>query len=73
MSQEPSSTSPPLTLEREPVEGHCTRCGAESLQRYPVNSEGGWFMVVKCQNCLLSASRERWSLLGPIHLLSDSL
>lgn len=60
-------------LERETVSGACPRCGAEELRRYPVVSEGGWFKVVKCQNCLHSVSREPWSRLGPIQLLSDSL
>jgi len=73
MSQGQTTTSPPLSLERRPVEGNCPRCGAEDLRSYPVNSEGGWFQVVKCQNCLLSVSRERWTRLGPIQLLSDSL
>src|SRR4051794_34642894 len=54
-------------------EGACPRCGQERLRRYPVNSEGGWFEVVKCQACLLSVKRERWSRLGPIQPLSDSL
>lgn len=59
--------------ERTPVEGGCPRCGAEELRRYPVNSEGGWFDVVKCQRCLCSVSRERGPRLGPIQLLSDLL
>jgi vanillate/4-hydroxybenzoate decarboxylase subunit D len=67
------ATRQPVFLELEDVEGTCPRCGEASLRRYPVNSEGGWFMVVKCQECLASVSRERWSRLGPIQLLSDSL
>ncbi|WP_409464910.1 hypothetical protein [Amycolatopsis sp. GA6-003] len=63
-------THPP-SLEREPVEGVCPRCRAAELSRYPVNSEGGWFEVVKCQACLFSVSRERGPRLGPIQLLSD--
>ena len=54
--------------EREPVEGVCAGCGAEALRRYPVLSEGGWFLVVKCQTCLRSQSRERWNRLGHIQL-----
>lgn len=73
MSQDQTKTSPPLDVERKPVEGSCPRCGAEDLRSYPVNSEGGWFNVVKCQNCLLSVSRERGPRLGPIQLLSDLL
>lgn len=58
---------------REPVNGACSSCGAEALQRYPVLSEGGWFMVVKCQDCLHSASREPWNLLGHVSLLTDHI
>ena len=70
---ESQNTSRSLTLDREPADGICRRCGAEDLRRYPVVSEGGWFQVTKCQTCLLSVSREPWSRLGPIQLLSDSL
>ena len=73
MSSEHDATRQTLTLERTPVDGSCPRCGQESLCRYPVNSEGGWFEVVKCQDCLMSVSREPWSRLGPIQLLSDTL
>ena len=62
-----------LWLERVPAEGRCAECGAEDLASYPVNSEGGWWDVVKCQRCLASASRIRGPRLGPISLLSDSL
>jgi vanillate/4-hydroxybenzoate decarboxylase subunit D len=68
-----TTTSPPVVLEREVVDGSCPRCGAEELRAYPVNSEGGWFNVIKCQHCLLSVSRERGPRLGPIQLLSDLL
>ncbi|HZZ50355.1 MAG TPA: hypothetical protein VFE65_25990 [Pseudonocardia sp.] len=63
-----------LSLVKEPVEGSCPRCGVvDRLRRYPVNSEGGWFEVVKCQDCLHSVSRERWHLLGYLQLLSDTI
>jgi transposase-like protein len=60
-------------LDRTPVDGACPRCGAAELRRYPVVSEGGWFQVVKCQDCLHSVSREHWALLGPLAMLSDSI
>jgi vanillate/4-hydroxybenzoate decarboxylase subunit D len=60
-------------VERVPVEGRCTACGEARLARYPVLSEGGWFDVVKCQACLISAQRERAGRLGPIELLVDAL
>lgn len=62
-----------LTVQRTDVEGSCPECGRSELKAYPVLSEGGWFDVVKCQNCLHSVSRTRGPLLGPISLLVDSL
>jgi hypothetical protein len=63
-----------LYVSREPVEGVCPKCGADGqLATYHVNSEGGWFTVVKCQNCLHSVSREPWKLLGPVSLLVDTI
>ena len=62
-----------ISLRKEPVDGACPQCGAAQLRRYPVNSEGGWFEVVKCQNCLHSLRRERWHLFGSLQLLSDTL
>jgi hypothetical protein len=73
MSQDHTTTRDPVSLSRELVEGTCPRCGEHALRRYPVNSEGGWFIVVKCQDCLMSVSREQWTRLGPIQLISDSL
>jgi hypothetical protein len=43
------------------------------FRRYPVLSEGGWFVVVKHQPSLRSVSREPWGLLGPIPLASTGL
>ena len=43
------------------------------FRRYPVLSEGGWFMVVKHQPTLVSVSREPWKPLGPVALTSDGL
>ena len=62
-----------VRIEKEPVEGACPECGAEALARYPVVSEKGWEMVVKCQECLYAVERERWRRLGPISLLEDAL
>ncbi|SDG81914.1 hypothetical protein SAMN04489810_1379 [Microbacterium pygmaeum] len=67
------ATSHRLYAERTRVEGVCPQCGTGELARYPVNSEGGWFMVVKCQECLHSVSREPWNRLGPIALLVDTI
>lgn len=69
----PRPTEVAPVQERESVAGVCEQCGAEDLRRYPVLSEGGWFIVVKCQSCLRSLSRERWSRLGPVRLMTDEL
>lgn len=58
---------------REAVDGNCVECGAAQLKRYPVLSEGGWYMAVKCQHCLASNSREKWTRLGYVSLLTDDL
>ncbi len=62
-----------LAVDRQPVPGVCPECGAEQLSSYPVLSEGGWWDVVKCGNCLNSVSREPGPRLGPVALLSDLL
>jgi hypothetical protein len=69
----PRPEEPYLFVEREPVEGACPECGSDDLKRYPVLSEGGWWTVVKCQECLASVERERAGRMGSITLLSDSL
>jgi len=73
MKHYPRPAEPVLSVVREPVDGACPDCGAGTLQRYPVLSEGGWWDVVKCARCLHSVSRERGPRLGGIELLSDGL
>ncbi|HTR73941.1 MAG TPA: hypothetical protein VMH33_01625 [Solirubrobacterales bacterium] len=58
-----------VSVERKPVAGECAECGEARLMAYPVLSEGGWFDVVKCQNCLHSESREP-DPVGPVVLPS---
>ena len=43
------------------------------LRRYPVLSEGGWFIVIKNQRTLETISRQPWRRLGPITLRSEGL
>jgi hypothetical protein len=43
------------------------------FRRYPVLSEGGWFMVIKHQPTLRSVSRAPWHLFGPVPPLSAGL
>lgn len=46
---------------------------AADFRRYPVLSEGGWFIVIKHQRTLQSVSRKPWRLLGPVPLVSEGL
>jgi vanillate/4-hydroxybenzoate decarboxylase subunit D len=64
---------PTISVERQAIEGICPSCGGAGLERYPVLSEGGWFLAVKCPHCLGSVSRERWNRLGYVVRLEDSL
>jgi len=64
---------PTLSVDRKDVEGACPECGAETLQRYPAVSFDGWSIVVKCQCCLYSVSREAGPWLGGLELLEDAL
>ncbi|UZG59903.1 hypothetical protein [Rhodococcus opacus] len=79
----PSETE--LTVLREQVTGEeLEELGVEldrdfpgatvdEFRRYPVLSEGGWYMVVKHQPSLTSVSRETWKPLGPVSLTSEGL
>lgn len=58
---------------RETVSGACGACGATALARYPVLSEGGWYLATKCQVCLHSEQREKWTRLGHVSLMTDRL
>lgn len=53
----PRPTTPYLVAEREPAAGVCPECGGGRLADYRVLSEGGWWDVRKCQDCLHSLSR----------------
>lgn len=60
-----------IYVQRQPVPGACSNCGAQELRSYPVLSEGGWWDVVKCQVCLSSEERAPGPLLGGIKRISD--
>jgi hypothetical protein len=64
---------PTTSVDREDVPGLCPECGGRPLQRYPVLANGGWFLVVKCQACLHSLSREPWKRLGFVHLPEEGI
>jgi uncharacterized Zn finger protein len=59
--------APGIDAVRVKVDGDCPSCGESALARYEVLSEGGWFQVVKCTECLHSVERNRWKLLGYVH------
>ena len=61
----PRPAEPTVSVHREPVEGDCPQCTSAQLQADPVLTEGGWFDVVRCANCLHDVSREPGPLLGP--------
>lgn len=63
--------APGSRVERVAIPGACGECGAEALSRYPVLSEGGWYMVVKCGDCLASTLREPWRLYGHVRRGED--
>lgn len=83
--QEQQTIAPGVFVEREDVtEADLREAGVdlardfpgariEEFKRYPVLSEGGWFMVIKHQPSLRSVSRKPWRLFGPIHLTSEHL
>ncbi|MDV6247192.1 hypothetical protein [Rhodococcus opacus] len=58
---------------KEPVDAACPACASQDVKRYPVQSEGGWFEVVRCQSCLHQLERVKWRLYGPIEFLSDQI
>lgn len=60
-----------LTVERKQVDATCDQCGSTDVREYPVLSEGGWWNVRKCQDCLHSLSREPGPYFGNMTLHTD--
>ena len=84
MSETRSAPAPGIDVEREAVTAEELReLGVDladfpgstesDFKRYPVLSEGGWYMVVKHQPTLQTVSRQKWLLLGPVKLVSEGL
>lgn len=69
----PRPAEPTLYVEKQAIDGSCPACGATELFRYPALSEGGWWDVVKCANCLHSVERERGGLFGSMTPISNAL
>ena len=53
-----------LFVERAPVPASCPECGSDDVRSYRALSEGGWWTVVKCQDCLHSLERTPAPALG---------
>jgi vanillate/4-hydroxybenzoate decarboxylase subunit D len=69
----PRPSSLAVKQVREPVDGVCPQCQGTDVRRYPVTSEGGWFLTTRCQECLTQVVRERWNMFGPIEFLADQV
>ena len=64
MHNHPRPATPTVTAPRTAAPGRCPACGAEHLAEYRVISEGGWWQVTKCQDCLASLKREPGPMFG---------
>lgn len=73
MQNFPRPQAKQLYVTREPVDGSCPDCESGDLATYRVLSEGGWWTVVKCQNCLTSLSRVPAPALGSFVPLGSTL
>jgi hypothetical protein len=67
-----------LSVEKKDLSGViCPECGSNNVKEYPVLSDGGWFTVVKCQDCLYSLERNPFPpearLGNNIRLISEHL
>lgn len=60
----PRSNETRLYSPRETLDRECSGCGSVRAAAYRVLSEGGWWDVVKCQDCLKSLERVRAPRLG---------
>ncbi|HMR69486.1 MAG TPA: hypothetical protein PKA84_04555 [Rubrivivax sp.] len=60
----PRPPTPTVHAARVNEPGPCPECGAEVLSAYRVMSEGGWWHVVKCGQCLSSVRREPAPMFG---------
>lgn len=66
-------TTPTVSVQRQTMAGACPGCGGEHLAAYRVLSEGGWWNVIKCQDCLTSISRKPGPLLGTFTPLGTTI
>lgn len=59
---------PTASVDKADADGSCPACGALALKAYPVLREGGWFDVVKCQECLETVQKQPGRRLGSVRL-----
>lgn len=64
MHNHPRPMTSTVSAPRASVPGACPECGAHRLEAYRVMSEGGWWNVVKCSQCLAHVRRERGPMFG---------
>jgi len=65
---------PYLFVDKVAVEkDSCPECKSSNIKTYSVLSEGGWWNVKKCQDCLTSLDRQPAGLFGSMSTLTDSL
>ena len=58
--------------KKKKVKSICLECGSHDIAAYRVLTDGGWWDVVKCQDCLHSLKRERCkNQYAPCRLLWD--
>jgi transcription elongation factor Elf1 len=60
----PRPRSERLAVLRTPIDTTCPECGSDDVSSYRALSEGGWWTVVKCQDCLASLERTPAPALG---------
>jgi len=59
MDSFPRPTEQSLYEIREKVDRVCPECGSHDIEAYTVLTDGGWWDVVKCRDCLYSLDRQR--------------
>ena len=59
MDKFPRPTEERLFEKKEKVDQHCSECGSHNMAAYRVLTDGGWWDVVKCQDCLYAPDRKR--------------
>ena len=59
MNSFPRPSEERLFESKERVNQACSECGGHNVAAYRVLTDGGWWDVVKCQECLYSLERKR--------------